>query len=113
MEFGLPMVLGHQLTGELGIHERTTIAILNARLMPVLADFLVKVQRMIRDQGIAAPLMVFKGDGTLMNMRSAIQRPVDTILSESAASAMGGKVLAGVSECVVVDMEGRPRTSPF
>jgi N-methylhydantoinase A/oxoprolinase/acetone carboxylase beta subunit len=103
---GIPVVLAHQLTGELGIYERTVTAVLNARLIPVLRDFLTKVESMMGERGIAAPLMVFKGDGTLMNLRTAMERPVDTILSGPAASAMGGRVLAGLENCVVVDIGG-------
>ncbi|MDW5562314.1 MAG: hydantoinase/oxoprolinase family protein [Methanomassiliicoccus sp.] len=103
---GIPTVLAHQLTGELGIHERTVTAVLNARLIPVLQDFLSRVEGILADRQIAAPVMVFKGDGTLMNMRTAMERPVDTILSGPAASAMGGGVLAGIDDCVVVDMGG-------
>ncbi|MGE5379340.1 MAG: hydantoinase/oxoprolinase family protein [Candidatus Saccharibacteria bacterium] len=102
----LPVVMGHQLTGELGIHERTVTAVLNARLIPVLNDFLSKVQSILSERNLVCPLMVFKGDGTLMNLRTARERPVDTILSGPAASAMGGRVLSGLRECVVVDIGG-------
>lgn len=104
--YGIPTVLGHQLTGELGIHERTVTAVLNARLIPVLRDFLTRVGDILTDHGIAAPMMVFKGDGTLMNIRTAMERPVDTILSGPAASAMGGRTLSGIDNCVVIDMGG-------
>ncbi|MBI0583036.1 MAG: hydantoinase/oxoprolinase family protein [Methanomassiliicoccus sp.] len=103
---GIPAVLGHQLTGELGIHERTVTAVLNARLIPVLRDFLDRVQEILAGRDITAPLMVFKGDGTLMNITTALERPVDTILSGPAASAMGGRVLAGLDDCIVIDMGG-------
>lgn len=104
--YGVPTVLAHQLTGELGIHERTVTAVLNARLIPVLRDFLARVEGILADHKIAAPIMVFKGDGTLMNIRTAMERPVDTILSGPAASAMGGRVLASLEDCVVIDMGG-------
>lgn len=103
---GVPVVMGHQLTGELGIHERTVTAVLNARLIPVLSDFLRRVQGIMSERSIVCPLMVFKGDGTLMNIRTAMDRPVDTILSGPAASAMGGRVLSGLDDCVVIDMGG-------
>jgi N-methylhydantoinase A/oxoprolinase/acetone carboxylase beta subunit len=104
--YGIPTVLAHQLTGELGIHERTVTAVLNARLIPVLRDFLTRVESILDDRDIRAPMMVFKGDGTLMNISTAMERPVDTILSGPAASAMGGRMLAGLNDCVVVDMGG-------
>lgn len=105
-KFGLPVVMGHELTAELGIHERTVTAVLNARLIPVLSDFLRKVQGIMAQRMVEAPIMVFKGDGTLMNIGTAIERPVDTILSGPAASAMGGRLLTGLQDCVVVDIGG-------
>ena len=104
--YDIPVVMGHELTGELGIYERTVTAVLNAGLIPVLRDFLRKVQEIMVRRGIKAPIMVFKGDGTLMNLKAARERPVDTILSGPAASAMGGKLLSGHEDCIVVDIGG-------
>ncbi|QLH74544.1 MAG: hydantoinase/oxoprolinase family protein [Methanomassiliicoccales archaeon] len=119
----IPVVMAHELTGELGFHERTVTAVLNAGLIPVLRDFLEKVQVILSKKGIRAPLMVFKGDGSLMNIRTAMERPVETLLSGPAASAMGGMLLSGKKDCIVIDMggtstdiavmeNGRSRTAP-
>jgi N-methylhydantoinase A/oxoprolinase/acetone carboxylase beta subunit len=105
-EYDIPVVMGHELTGELGIYERTVTAVLNAGLIPVLTDFLKKVQEIMDVRGFKAPIMVFKGDGTLMNINAAIRRPVDTLLSGPAASAMGGKLLSGQENCIVIDIGG-------
>ena len=102
----IPVVMGHELTGELGIAERTVTAVLNASLIPVLQNFLQSVQVVMSRHGIAAPLMVCKGDGTLMNIPVALERPVDTILSGPAASASGGMILSDLDDCVVIDMGG-------
>ncbi|NLI74679.1 MAG: hydantoinase/oxoprolinase family protein [Euryarchaeota archaeon] len=102
----IPVVLGHELTAELGIYERTVTAVLNARLMPVLSDFLDKVLKILEERKLNAPVMILKGDGTLMNLRTARERPVDTVLSGPAASAMGGRVLSGVDDCLMIDMGG-------
>jgi len=103
---GLPVVAGHDLTMELGILERTVTAILNARLLPIVNDFLVSVERALYGKGISAPIMVFKGDGTLMNLSCAKERPVETILSGPAASLMGGLALAKEKNCIVLDIGG-------
>lgn len=105
-KYHMPVVMGHELTAELGIYERTVTAVLNAGLIPVLTDFLAKVQGIMDARHITAPIMVFKGDGTLMNMKAARKRPVDTLLSGPAASAMGGKLLAGKDDCIVIDIGG-------
>jgi N-methylhydantoinase A/oxoprolinase/acetone carboxylase beta subunit len=102
----LPVVLGHTLTGELGIKERTVTAILNAKLLPTINDFLESIKSSLANRGIRARVLVFKGDGGLMTIETAMQRPVETILSGPAASLMGGKVLAGLDTCILVDVGG-------
>lgn len=102
----LPVVLGHTLTGELGIRERTVTAILNAKLIPIINDFLESIKSSIANRGIHARILVFKGDGGLMTIETAMQRPVETILSGPAASLMGAKVLSGLDTCILVDVGG-------
>ena len=50
--------------------------------------------------------MVYKGDGSLMNIAVARGRPVDTILSGPAASLMGGRLLSKLENCIVLDIGG-------
>ena len=102
----LPVVMGHTLTGELGIKERTTTAILNAKLLPIINDFLTAVEDTLASRGIDARILVFKGDGGLMTIETARKRPVETILSGPAASLMGGKMLSNLDNCIVVDIGG-------
>ncbi len=102
----LPVVMGHSLTGELGIKERTVTAVLNAKLIPTINDFLASIKSSLTARGIHARILVFKGDGGLMTIETALQQPVETILSGPAASLMGGKTLAGLDTCVLVDVGG-------
>jgi N-methylhydantoinase A/oxoprolinase/acetone carboxylase beta subunit len=102
----LPVVTGHSLTGELGIKERTITAVLNARLLPVIEEFLTAVKSALTAMNIKARILVFKGDGGLMSLEVAMKTPVETILSGPAASLMGGKALAQLDDCIVVDVGG-------
>ncbi len=102
----IPVVAGHQLSSSLGFNERTTTSILNARLIPVIRDLMVAVKTCLNDFGIKAPLMIVKGDGTLMGEKIAESRPVETILSGPAASLIGAKHLTGCSDAVIVDIGG-------
>ncbi len=103
---GLPVIMGQSLTMDLGIYERSVTAILNARLLPVINDFLNSMQSSISSRKIDARIFVFKGDGGLMSLETARERPVEMVLSGPAASLMGGKALAKVEGCIVVDMGG-------
>ncbi len=53
-----------------------------------------------------APLMIVKGDGSLMKAEIAIEYPVETILSGPAASVVGAGFLTGLADFVVADMGG-------
>jgi len=102
----LPIVLGHQLSTKLGSVERATTAALNASLLAVLQDFIIAVRRAMERRQIEAPLMVVRGDGTLMSDEFAARTPVETIHSGPAASAIGGYFLSELDDALVVDVGG-------
>jgi N-methylhydantoinase A/oxoprolinase/acetone carboxylase beta subunit len=102
----LPIVLGHQLSTKLGSVERATTAALNASLLAVLQDFIIAVRRAMEHRQIDAPLMIVRGDGTLMSDEFASRTPVETIHSGPAASAIGGRFLAGLDDALVLDVGG-------
>jgi N-methylhydantoinase A/oxoprolinase/acetone carboxylase beta subunit len=102
----LPIVLGHQLSTKLGSVERATTAALNASLLAVLQDFVIAVRRAMERRKIDAPLMVVRGDGTLMSDEFAARTPVETIHSGPAASAIGGRFLSRMDDALVVDVGG-------
>jgi N-methylhydantoinase A/oxoprolinase/acetone carboxylase beta subunit len=102
----LPIVLGHQLSTALGSVERATTAALNASLLAVLQEFIIAVRRAMENRGINAPLMVVRGDGTLMSDEFAARSPVETIHSGPAASAIGGRFLSRKDQALVIDIGG-------
>lgn len=102
----LPVTCGHELTSRLNSVRRATTAALNARLIPLLQDLITSVRRTLDTMGISAPLMVVKGDGSLVRSEWALRRPIETILSGPAASVVGAWHLAGSQDVWVVDMGG-------
>lgn len=102
----LPIVLGHQLSTRLGSVERATTAALNASLLAVLQDFIIAVRRAMEHRLIKAPLMVVRGDGTLMSDEFAARTPVETIHSGPAASAIGARFLSQEDDALVIDIGG-------
>ncbi len=101
-----PVVCGHELSSKLNSPKRTATAVLNARLLPVIRHLLNSVKQALIERGVQAPLMVIRGDGSLISEEMARQRPVETILSGPAASAIGGQHLARQDSAIVVDMGG-------
>lgn len=104
--YPLPVTCGHELTTKLNAIRRATTAALNASLIAVLHELIVTVRGILDHYGIHAPLMVVKGDGSLVRSDWAIQRPIETILSGPAASVVGAKHLAAQDDIWVVDVGG-------
>ncbi|MEW6440538.1 MAG: hydantoinase/oxoprolinase family protein [bacterium] len=103
---GLPVTCGHELTTHLHAPRRALTVAMNARLIPLLAELIQTVRGMLRTQGIHAPLMVVRGDGSLMDAEMALERPVETILSGPAASVVGSCFLTEADDAFVIDMGG-------
>jgi N-methylhydantoinase A/oxoprolinase/acetone carboxylase beta subunit len=103
---GLPTVAGHELSGTLGIDIRTETTVLNARLIPAVSKFFDDVRKVFHSKGIKAPIMAYKGDGSVMDLEQAKMYPVETILSGPAASAVGGATLSGIDNCTIIDIGG-------
>lgn len=103
---GYPVVAAHQLSTDLGMHERTVTAILNARLMPLITDLMDSVKQGMERMGIEAPLMVVRGDGSLISEAKSREKPIETILSGPAASIIGALTLTGIKDGIVIDMGG-------
>jgi len=103
---GCPVVCAHELSGSLGMYERTVTCVLNARLIPLVTHLVEAVHENLEANGVDAPLMVVKGDGSLISEQAAMARPVETVLSGPAASVVGATFLSRTGDGIVVDMGG-------
>ncbi len=105
-EFGIPATCSHDLTAELDGPRRALTTYLNAGLIPRIDTLLGACGEVMGSVGIRAPMMVVRGDGSLMNISTARAYPVHTILSGPAASAIGAHYLSGYGDAVVSDIGG-------
>jgi N-methylhydantoinase A/oxoprolinase/acetone carboxylase beta subunit len=48
-ESDLPVVTGHELSLQLGFHERNTTVVLNAKLIPLITDLISSVRKVLND----------------------------------------------------------------
>ena len=103
---GAPVVCGHELFTELNVLKRGVNALLNARLIPIIREFLDAVDRSLRELGIDAPVMIVRSDGTLMSAAFAATHPIETLLCGPAASALGAAHLTDVDRAVIADVGG-------
>ena len=101
-----PVTCAHELSSKLDAPRRALTAALNARLTPQIRQLIEALSRVLKDQSIEAPLMIVKGDGSLMKAQIALEYPVETILSGPAASVVGASFLTGLEDFIVSDMGG-------
>ncbi|GBD43307.1 Acetophenone carboxylase alpha subunit [bacterium HR40] len=104
--FALPVTCSHELTSRIDAARRALTTFLNARLLPEIDRLLRAVGQLMGELAIAAPLMVVRGDGSLIPAEAARKKPVETILSGPAASVVGAIHLARLADAVVVDVGG-------
>lgn len=103
---GKPVTCSHELSAQLNAPKRALTAALNARLVPHIRHLLEAVGQTLEREAVGAPLMVVKGDGTLMRASVALEYPIETVLSGPAASVVGAGFLTGLKDFVVADMGG-------
>lgn len=101
-----PVTLSHHLSARLNGPKRAVTAVLNARLISIIDGLVRTTERTLGEHGIAAPLMVVRGDGSLVSASFVRERPIETILSGPAASLVGAAHLTGASEAIVSDIGG-------
>lgn len=104
--YDVPFIMASELAAGLNIMERGATALLNARLLPVVEEFMRAVSSALSQKGISAKQMIVRSDGSLMADEFARKRPVETMLSGPAASVIGCRALADRDNCLIVDMGG-------
>jgi N-methylhydantoinase A/oxoprolinase/acetone carboxylase beta subunit len=103
---GKPVSCSHHLSAKLNGPKRALTALLNARLIGMIARLIEKAEATLTRFGIDAPLMVVRGDGALISSAQARERPIETILSGPAASIVGARWMTGAAEALVSDIGG-------
>ena len=103
---GKPVACGHELSAKLNGPKRALTCLLNAKLIGLIAELCRAAEDILADRGIGAPLMIVRGDGSLVSAAFARQRPIETILSGPAASLIGAGHLTGAGDVIVSDIGG-------
>ena len=101
-----PVTCSHELSAGLNGPRRALTAVLNARLIGMIDHLISACEAHMAHLGIAAPLMVVRGDGAPVSAALARERPIETILSGPAASIAGASWLTGETDALVSDIGG-------
>lgn len=105
----MPVCLSSQILPEIKEYERTSTAVVNAYILPVVAHYLTALSASLRRLDITAPLLVMQSSGGAMGVEAACQRPIHIIESGPAAGVVGGAEVAaklGFENVLTFDMGG-------
>ena len=103
---GMPATSSHEISGAYGLEIRTLTAAVNASVMPKTIEVARYVEDAVRGAGVAAPLMIMKGDGGVTSMDTFRTRPILTVLSGPAASVAGALLHLRVADGIFVEVGG-------
>lgn len=101
------ITMGHTMSGKLNFPRRVFTSYLNLAVHSTFKDFSDNIKRSMENEGIDAPLFILKADGGTMNLETAEEKPVETILSGPAASFMGLNSMFHTEEdAILLDIGG-------
>jgi N-methylhydantoinase A len=102
----IPATAGHELTGIYGLEIRTLTAAINAGILPKSTSTARFVESAVRNEKIAAPVLIMKGDGGVTDMSTFQSKPIITVLSGPAASVAGALLHLRVIDGVFIEVGG-------
>jgi len=103
---GFQVTTAWEMFRDVDVLRRGAGTLLNARLVPIISDFLQSVRSALTERGLSLPIVMIAGNGNQMAETVARERPVETLLSGPAASVVGGSVISGEPDGILVDMGG-------
>ena len=106
---GLTLSISCEVLPEIKEYERTSTTVINAYVMPVVADYLRAMRGNLDAAGISAPLLLMQSNGGLTTATAAMARPIHIIESGPAAGVVGAQALARAKQLkniITFDMGG-------
>ncbi|KIN70560.1 N-methylhydantoinase A [Sulfitobacter noctilucae] len=94
---------------EIREYERALVACLNAYIQPLMGSYFTRLTAGLERIGVDAPLLVTASNGGSLSVTSAVDRPVETILSGPASGVMAAVRQAsqsGMQDIITFDMGG-------
>jgi len=101
------ITLGHRMSGKLNFPRRVTTSYLNSAVHATFLNFSENIKKSLKKEEIKAPVFILKADAGTMDMATAEERPVETILSGPAASFMGiSSLMPNDEDAILLDIGG-------
>src|SRR6516225_180850 len=106
---GLTLSISCEVLPEIKEYERTSTTVINAYVMPIVANYLRDMRGNLDAAGIAAPLLLMQSNGGLTTAAAAMARPIHIIESGPAGGVVGAQALARAKQLknvITFDMGG-------
>ncbi len=103
------VTLSHELSREYREYERTSTAVLDAYIKPIMRSYLLALEAELRERGFEGKFLLSRSGGGAMTATAAREQPVNLILSGPAGGVVGA---AGFSKLIdrpnliTIDMGG-------
>ena len=105
----LDVTVATRFVREIGEYERTSTAVANAYLRPVVAHYLQRLEEGLREQGATVPVFVMQSSGGMMPVAESSQFPAHLLESGPAAGVLAAADVArsaGLDPVISFDMGG-------
>jgi len=105
----LLVTLSHRLSREYREYERTSTAVMDAYIKPVIRSYLEKLDGGLRRGGFTGYFLLIRSGGGAMTVASATEQPVHSVLSGPAGGVIGARSLSqliGHANRITLDMGG-------
>ncbi len=110
---GFQVSSSHQILPEYREFERTSTTVVNAYLVPVMANYLAGIERSAKEQSRGSAsrsrVRVMQSNGGILSASAAAREPARTILSGPAGGILGAQHIAttaGFERIITFDMGG-------
>ena len=106
---GLPCSISCEVLPEIKEYERTSTAVINAYVMPIVARYLRALRKGLDEIGVRARLLLMQSNGGLTTDAAAAELPMHIIESGPAGGVVGAQALArakNLPKIITFDMGG-------
>lgn len=103
------VTLSHQLSREYREYERTSTAVLDAYIKPIVRSYLKDLERELDADGFTGQFLMSRSGGGAMTADAASEQPVNLILSGPAGGVIGAAALSKLIDTpnlITIDMGG-------
>jgi N-methylhydantoinase A len=106
---GVSVTLSHELSREYREFERTSTAVLDAYIKPIVHNYLQTLERQLADDGFEGRFLMTRSAGGAMTAAAAREMPVSLVLSGPAGGVIGAAAFSRLLDrpnLITIDMGG-------